>query len=154
MGRVSITCFRHDVWVPHVEIIKYSLLISNCSMPLHITVLRECRVKFPRFFCTKLMPCVRPPLESRPRLYGPRRSRETWDGRKKFDLINISWSRTRLSTCPLGQWCATVFFWAGLAQTRLNSRSSSACDWSNCCLIWPGREEHDKQTNLTRQESY
>ena len=151
MNCVYTIRFWYIVQVPHEQVLTCSLLISNVVW--HSTTLCQGNAASTRFSGAKLTSFVRPPLESRPRLYGPRRSRETWDGRKKFDLINISCSRTRLSMCPLGQWCATVFFRAGLAQTRLNSRSSSACDWSNCCLICPGREEYDKQTNLTRQES-
>ena len=124
----------------------------ECRMALHNPVPRECRVHEVLWRQAYVM-CQAAIRISSEAAWPSYVTWSAWDGRKKFDLIKILWSRTRLSMCPLGQWSATVFFRAGLAQTRLNSRSSRACDWSNCCLICPGREEYDKQTNLTRQES-
>lgn len=126
----------------------------ECRMALHNPVLRECRVHEVLWRQAYVM-CQAAIRISSEAAWPSYVTWSAWDGRKKFDLIKILWSRTRLSMCPLGQWSATVFFFrAGLAQTRLSSRSSSACDWSNCCLIRPGREEQDKQTNLSRHESH
>lgn len=126
----------------------------ECRMALHNPVLRECRVHEVLWRQAYVM-CQAAIRISSEAAWPSYITWSAWDGRKKFDLIKILWSRTRLSMCPLGQWSATVFFFrAGLAQTRLSSRSSSACDWSNCCLIRPGREEQDKQTNLSRHESH
>ena len=126
----------------------------ECRMALHNPVLRECRVHEVLWRQAYVM-CQAAIRISSEAAWPSYVTWSAWDGRKKFDLIKILWSRTRLSMCPLGQWSATVFFFrAGLTQTRLSSRSSSACDWSNCCLIRPGREEQDKQTNLTRHESH
>ena len=125
----------------------------ECRMALHNPVLRECRVHEVLWRQAYVM-CQAAIRISSQAAWPSYVTWNTWDGSKRSDLINILWSRTRLSMCPLGQWGATVFFRAGLAQTRLNSRSSRACDWSNCCLIRPGREEQDKQTNLSRHESH
>ena len=125
----------------------------ECRMALHNPVPRECRVHEVLWRQAYVM-CQAAIRISSQAAWPSYVTWNTWDGSKRSDLINILWSRTRLSMCPLGQWGATVFFRAGLAQTRLSSRSSSACDWSNCCLIRPGREEQDKQTNLSPHESH
>ena len=141
------------VQVPHEQDLTCSLLISNVVWPS--TTLCQGNAASTRFSGAKLTSCVRPPLKSRPRLHGPCMSREIHEMAVKSSILSIFCGAELV--CQCAHWANEArqfFFRAALAQTRLNSRSSSACDWSNCCLICPGREEYDKQTNLTRQESY
>ena len=81
----------------------------ECRMALHNPVLRECRVHEVLWRQAYVM-CQAAIRISSEAAWPSYVTWSTWDGRKKFDLIKILWSRTRLSMCPLGQWSATVFF--------------------------------------------
>ena len=153
MDCVYTICFWYIVQVPHEQVLTCSLLISNVVW--HSTTLCQGNAASTRFSGAKLTSCVRPPLEFRPRLHGPRMSREVHEMAVKSSILSKFCGAELV--CQCAHWANGVrqfFFRAGLAQTRLSSRSSSACDWSNCCLIRPGREEQDKQTNLSPQESH
>lgn len=125
----------------------------ECRMALHNPVLRECRVHEVLWRQAYVMcqAAIRISSEAAWPSY------VTWVHEMAVKSSILSKFCGAELVCQCAHWANGVrqfFFRAGLAQTRLSSRSSSACDWSNCCLIRPGREEQDKQTNLSPHESH